>query len=198
MSGPTFDSLILASASPRRAQLLRERGFHFEQVTPPFDDSAEPLEGPVDQIVTSLALRKARSVAQSLQRGVVIGCDTLLSLDGQPLGKPVDATDARRMLQRLIGRTHVVMTGVCLIDIESQTTRLFVDEARVTLGRLPAGELERYLACGGWRGKAGAYNLAELQGCWPLTIEGDPTTVVGLPMRRLAAELSDLMPAKSP
>ncbi len=182
--------LILASTSPRRAQLLREAGYTFEIVTPPYDDTEHSLDHlPAHLAAPALAQLKAASVADTLPRGLVLGCDTLIALDDHRIGKPADAADARRILNILLGVTHQVVTAVCLIDCASRRQHIFTDIADVTIPALPPGELDRYLASGDWRGKAGGYNLAELQRRWGITVSGDPTTVIGLPMKRLAAEL---------
>lgn len=188
--------LILASASPRRAQLLREAGYEFQVVTPPYDDTEHSLEHlPAHLAAPALAELKAASVADGLPRGLVLGCDTLIAQGDHRIGKPADAADARRILNLLIGAKHQAITAVCLIDAGSKRRCVFTDVADVVIPALPAGELERYLAAGEWRGKAGGYNLAELQRRWNITVTGDPTTVVGLPMRRLAAELGHFAPS---
>src|ERR1051325_11360914 len=95
--------LILASGSPRRAKLLRDAGYRFEQIEPPFDDSDTPMDSPPTAVAPALARQKALPVARQLQRGIVIGCDTLLDIDGSAAGKPRDAGDARRMLEPIMG-----------------------------------------------------------------------------------------------
>jgi septum formation protein len=190
--------LILASASPRRVKLLRDAGYYVQQLAPPFDDSDAPLDLPADQLAPALAQRKAQSVAQSLGQGIVIGCDTLLSLDDRTLGKPLDVDAARRMLKELLGRPHSVVTAVCLIDAATQQQHTFCETARVTIALPPPADIEGYLSSGAWRGKAGGYNLAELQARWQFRVEGDPTTVIGLPMRRLKVELQRFAPDLQP
>lgn len=182
--------LILASASPRRAMLLRRAGFVFEIVTPPFDDStAPPLDLPVVQVPAELAYRKAASAAATLPRGIVLGADTVLAVDGRLVGKPADAGDAKRMLEALFDRPHEVVTGVAVIDAASGRCERLTDTATVTIARPEGRRFEAYLQSGHWAGKAGAYNLDELRGQWRFDVQGDPGTVIGLPMRRLAALL---------
>lgn len=183
--------VILGSASPRRAELLRQAGFDFIQQHSPLDEAACDLAGlSVAEQVRTLAEAKARSLADHLTRGaerLLLTADTLLSLDDAPLGKPTDAAHARRMLESLVGRTHQVLTGVCLLDpARPDAFESFVDAADVTLGPLPDDELTIYIDSGAWQGKAGGYNLAELENRWRFEVTGDPTTVVGLPMNRLA------------
>ena len=161
------------------------------------------------QIAQELAERKAASVpAKALQRGalpgsvpgtlpgaaaVVLTADTVgITPDGGLVGTPQTAEQARAMLGRLMGATHTIATGVALRAGSAESCswgelRSFHDLARVTLGRVDPKTLEQYLDSGQWAGKAGGYNLAERMAAgWPITVEGDPGTVMGLPMRRLA------------
>lgn len=190
-ASPDGPQLVLGSGSPRRAQLLREAGIGFSQRSSPFDEAACDVRGlSVVEQVHRLAEGKADALAAELSAGMVLTADTLLSLDGEPLGKPADAADARRTLERLMGAAHEVVTGVCLVDAATAQPRdSFVDTATVTIAPLDADTLEAYLASNAWRGKAGGYNLAELERTWRFTVDGDPTTVVGLPMRRLLPRL---------
>lgn len=187
--------LILASASPRRARLLEEAGVPFEQRRSPFDESAADLSmlAPRHRPPT-LAQFKAAALAETLELGIVLGADTLLEIDGEALGKPADVEQARRALRMLIGRSHEAITGVCLIDASTARSTLLVDTATVRIDSLDEEEIERYLASERWRGKAGGYNLAEVQDRWPIAVEGDPTTVIGLPMRRLPQTLRSFAP----
>jgi len=186
--------LILASGSPRRAKLLREAGYSFEQVQPPFDDSGCSLELPAQELAPQLAKRKAASVASGLREGIVLGCDTLVSIAGRAKGKPANADEARRTLESLFAGPHQVFTAVCMIDASDGREVAFLDRATVTIVRPRDAELEEYIARGHWRGKAGGYNLDELQGRWQFDVQGDPTTVIGLPMRRLEQELGRFAP----
>jgi septum formation protein len=105
---------------------------------------------------------------------------------GRILGKPCDAADARDMLRAFRNASHETLTGVCLLDLVSGDLETLVDSARVTLGRISDDEIEDYVRSGQWKGKAGGYNLIERQQAgWPIECEGDPTTVMGLPMKRL-------------
>jgi septum formation protein len=187
--------LILASSSPRRAQLLREAGYRFQQIAPPYDDSGADLTLlPPRQLAPVLAYRKAVSVSQSMNDGIVLGCDTLLSLDGRAIGKPSDAAGAHRMLQELMGRDHQVVSAVYLVDVATGREGVFTETATVTIHPVEPAALEAYIRTGRWQGKAGGYNLAELQGTWRFDVQGDPTTVIGLPIRRLLEELKDFAP----
>ena len=139
-----------------------------------------------------MAYLKARAAIERLPlgtSGIVMGADTSCEFDGRIIGKPIDAEDARATLREMSGRTQRVVTGVALVDPgRPRTHRLLVaDVAHVTFGELSDTAIETYVQTGAWRGKAGGYNLSErLAEGWPITVEGDPDTVVGLPTRRLA------------
>jgi septum formation protein len=191
---PPPPKLYLASASPRRADLLRQAGYAFAQHDPPFDDTHKLVTMPADKAAPALAFCKANSFASTIDEGLVIGCDTIVSVDGLPLGKPQDVVEARKMLAMLINNTHTVISAVCLIDATTHRQHTFADSTEVTLGHVDDQRLVKYLYSNAWAGKAGAYNLAELEH-WPFTIEGDPTTVIGLPMIALTRELHNFEPA---
>ena len=179
-------TLILASSSPRRAALLRDAGIDFRQCTPPFDDSLVQLgdASPV-RSAEALAYLKAASVADALDAGIVIGCDTMLAIGNRRIGKPRDRDDAARMLDELFDHTHQAISAVALVDAHHQHRTLFHDIAEVRIARPTDAALAEYLQSDQWAGKAGGYNLAELQHRWRFTVTGDPTTVIGLPMRKL-------------
>ncbi len=184
--------ILLASRSPRRAGLLREAGYRYRQGDPPFADPPQPEHGEAVRLAQDLAQAKARSVREADAAGVdvILAADTIVvAPDGTLLGQPAHEQDARRMLGLLVEKTHQVVTGVCLRWLATGRLDVFADVARVTFGAVSVEELDRYLSSGGWRGKAGAYNLAELEGHWPIRVDGDPTTVVGLPMATFAERL---------
>lgn len=190
--------LLLGSRSPRRALLLQEAGFEFTRFDPPYADPADPnLAGdhPADgaERATSLARAKADSVpARLLEAGaLLLTADTLgIDPDGRLIGTPESPGEALAMLRRLVGRSHRIATGVALRAADHEEPTAFADVAVVHVGEIPGTDLERYIDSGDWRGKAGGYNLAErLAAGWPLRVEGDPGTVMGLPMRRLGAML---------
>lgn len=195
-------ALVLASRSPRRAQLLRDAGFEFSQVDPPFEDANQPgdTSSPAAVLAGSLAAHKAASVLDAGLAGdrpdaVVLGADTIVvDQAGVLTGTPTDREQARDMIERLIDCAHQVVTVVALVAQTCQSagdlrTQTLVDTATVHLGKVGPDELQRYLDTQQWRGKAGGYNLFERQNHWPLRVEGDPTTVVGLPMRKLVPTL---------
>lgn len=193
--------LVLASRSPRRAQLLRDAGYLFEQVTPPFDDDATPPPATADDpeaATMDLARRKALSLRDSgpptPTARLVLSADTVvIDEHGSAIGAPVTADEAKTMIDRLIGCRHRVVTGVALLLCrpgDGQEPVCFADAASVDVGPVTDRQLADYLATDKWKGKAGGYNLFERQADgWPICVDGDPTTVVGLPMRMLAQHL---------
>jgi septum formation protein len=184
--------LVLASASPRRIALLREEGFDPEVEPADIDDGALQL-GPIDarDVAPALAHFKARRVAdRRAARGArpawILAADTVCERDGRVLGKPRDRLDARAMISSLVDRGHGVVTGWCLLG-PTGSVRVGRDIAWIEIGRLPDALLDAYLDQGLWQGKAGGYNLPEVVAAgWPIRCEGDPQTVIGLPVRRLA------------
>ena len=181
--------LILASASPRRAELMKLLQVAF-QILP--GDAAEvahehlsPLE-----ICQLNAYRKARAVAKKIPDALVIGADTLVFLGGQILGKPRTPAEAERMLARLQGRTHQVVTGVCLIHLRAHRERVFAVSTDVLFHPLDAGQIRGYLKKIQPLDKAGAYAIQEFGEYIIEEISGSYTNVVGLPVERLRAELS--------
>jgi len=178
--------LILASRSPRRRQLLDEAGVAHEARPADLDDGdlVAPALDPL-QWVAALAYLKARRVADALPDRSVLGADTVVVKSGAIIGQPRDEAHAREIVCALREGEHVVATGVAILR-PGAPRLLFVDIARVSVGPVADAEIDAYLATGDWRGKAGAYNLSERQDVgWPLACEGDPTTVMGLPIRRL-------------
>lgn len=190
--------LILASQSPRRVQLLAEAGFVFEQRSPPFADPDQPpghLRGDeAEAYAASLAEQKAKSVAATLEgSALVLAADTIcVDGAGELVGKPRDRGHAREMIASFIDAEHRVLTGVALLRVVQSEGQIasFADVAVVRFGSLREQELEDYLDTDEWKGKAGGYNLFDRQAAgWPIQVEGDPATVVGLPMRRLVPML---------
>ncbi len=190
--------LVLASRSPRRRQLLSAAGIDHIPVETGIDD-AELSRGDVtpSQWAAALAYLTARAGAEAPGEGgtgasrdyTVLGADTICVKDREIIGQPADAADARRILLLLEDAEHEVITGVALVSPARR--RIGADRARVRVGRIGRDRLEQFVASGRWRGKAGAYNLAErLDAGWPIEYEGDPTTIMGLPMRLLTRLLS--------
>ena len=173
-----MEKLILASCSPRRKELLSLTGIPFETVDPDVDESCAL---PADQAVAQLSARKARAVG-SLQPGrFVLAADTLVSLDGISLGKPVNAEDAVRMLRMLSGRTHQVYTGVSVLS-PSGKQYTETDRSDVTFCALQEKEITSYVRSGEPMDKAGAYALQGYASLWITHMEGSYSSVIGLPL----------------
>lgn len=197
-------SLLLASRSLRRRQLLGEHGFEHVAVHPGFEDGVLERGGVTPaQWVQALALLKAHAgAAMPEARGrIVIGADTACLQDGTLIGTPRDADEARSMIMAFRGREHEVLTGVAVLDLRHSepadplcTTPprfIFTDVAHVRMGSIDAATINAYVREGQWQGKAGAYNLSErIAAGWPITFSGDASTIMGLPMQRLSALLS--------
>ena len=198
-ASPDPPALVLASRSPRRAQLLRDAGVAFEQLASPFDDTGviDAMHGRDPQAVAvELAQQKARALATQLHgHHVILGADTLcVGDDGTLLGQPASRQAAHDMLRDFIGNAHDVVTGVALIRAgDAHVLTAFADTATVRWAHVDEAQLRAYLDSNAWQGKAGGYNLYERQAAgWPIVVTGDPTTVVGLPMRRLMPLLAQL------
>jgi septum formation protein len=184
--------LILASNSPRRAQILRDAGLVFSIISSAVDETPIPGEAPPD-LVRRLANAKAELVAaRSVGPAIVVAADTVVVLEGQILGKPRSTDDARHMLERLSGRTHSVVTGVSLIRLPDVEQRAFVETTLVHFDRLSPNEITRYLATDEPHDKAGAYAIQGRAGRYIPRIEGCYYNVVGLPLARLLSELHEL------
>jgi nucleoside triphosphate pyrophosphatase len=184
--------LILASTSPRRAQILRDAGLVFSIISSAVDETPIPGEAP-GELVLRLANAKAELVAaRSVGPAIVVAADTVVVLEGQILGKPRSTDDARHMLEKLSGRTHSVVTGVSLIRLPDVEPRSFVETTLVHFDRLSANEITRYLATEEPHDKAGAYAIQGRAGRYIPRIEGCYYNVVGLPLSRLLTELHEL------
>jgi len=190
-----YPRLILASASPRRAEILRIAGFPFQIRPSRVDESQRPRESP-SRYVSRLAREKALSVAQRIcGSAVILGADTVVVVARQTLGKPSSPRDARRMLRLLSGRTHQVLTGIVVMRLAPpRRPRLLsaVESTRVTFGHLSSREVAAYVATGEPMGKAGAYAIQGRAGKFVSRIEGCYFNVVGLPLARLYRLLQSL------
>jgi septum formation protein len=187
--------IVLASASPRRADLLSHFGHEFQIVAPAIDETPRVGEAPLEYVVR-LAAAKAGAV-WSTPGTVVIAADTTVDVNGHPLGKPANRGDAAAMLRLLAGRTHAVHTGVAVVSGGAVATG--VDSAYVTMGRLSEAEIDWYLDTGEPFDKAGAYAVQGRGGLFVERVEGNVQTVIGLPLglvRTLATSIGvDLLGA---
>ena len=184
----TATPLLLASRSPQRRAILEQLAIPFEVMEPRYEEHV-PEIADATQLVREHAQGKARSVAAEAGDRPVLGVDTEVVLQGEIFGKPTDATDAERMLERLSGKTHVVMSGLCLLTpgwevVEHEGTR-------VTFRELTPRDLATYVATGEWEGRAGAYAIQGRGAALVCAIEGDYLNVVGLPAALLVRLLAE-------
>ena len=195
-------TLVLASASPRRRDLLRQAGFDFIVRASEIDET--PLPGEAAAVyVERLATEKAQAVCAAMLREkpdqsfLVLAADTCVVLDGELLGKPSDANDAKRMLRLLSGRTHAVMTGIAAIrcDGNADSTVADVEVTQVTFQDIAETAIEGYIAGGEPLDKAGAYAIQGYAARWIPRIEGDYFNVVGLPIARVVRLLDEVQVA---
>lgn len=192
--------LVLGSRSPRRAALLADAGFAFRQVDPPYADPSDPAthaDAPADpaELALDLATRKAHSLAPLLAAEELgLTADTLcVDAVGSLVGTPTHHDQAAAMLSAFANAHHRVITAVALVRPDGTIVDRFADAATVAIGELPVEKIAAYVATDAWRGKAGGYHLAErLEAGWPITVEGDPDTVIGLPLAALASRLGEL------
>jgi len=184
--------LILASSSPRRADILRDAGISFTVLSSAVDETPYANETP-QQLVQRLADAKADLVAaRAVGSSLIVAADTVVVIDQQILGKPRSTEEARRMLEVLSGRTHSVITGVTIVKLPEMERRQFVETTLVHFAYLSSDDLSRYLATGEPFDKAGAYAIQGHAGRYIPRIEGCYFNVVGLPIARLVAALREL------
>ncbi|MBD0289950.1 MAG: septum formation protein Maf [Thermoleophilia bacterium] len=188
MSAPPAPPLLLASTSPQRRAILEQLAVPFDAVAPAYEEKAGEDDDPV-VLVREHARGKARSVAARAGDRPVLGVDTVVSCDGRVLGKPRSAEEAAGMLDRLGGKTHVVVSGLALVTPGWESVE---DEATAVAFRpLTARDIAVYVASGEWEGRAGAYAIQGRGAALVRRIEGDYLNVVGLPAARLVALLAD-------
>lgn len=177
--------VILASTSPRRHELLALLNLPFETVDPSYVEQLSPALSPVDH-ARVFAEGKARSCQAACADSLIIGCDTLIELESEVLGKPKDAEDAVRMLRRLSGHQHQIHTGIAIVSTATGRLESAVESVHVWFKRLSATEVDAYVATGECLGKAGAYAIQGRGADLIERIEGDYTAAVGLPLKTLA------------
>jgi septum formation protein len=177
--------LILASASPRRAHLLEEMGLRF-RIVPARVEERHSRTGEPEALVRHNSLTKAAKVARSHPSEPVLGADSMVSIDGTNLDKPVDLEEARKMLENLSGRTHRVFTGVTLILRSDEIAETICVSSAVTFKALGEGDIKNYLATVNPLDKAGAYGIQEGREMIIQSVAGSVSNVMGLPMERLA------------
>ncbi len=174
-----MEPLILASASPRRRDLLDQAGIPYEVCPAQADESCSL---PAKEAVAELSLRKALAALRARPGRYILAADTLVTLDGEVLGKPKDEEDACRMLRELSGRTHQVCTGVTVVHPEGRCLT-GVDVSDVIFAPMTEAEIREYVASGEPMDKAGAYAVQGRAALWIRRLEGSPSCVTGLPLR---------------
>ena len=181
---PATDKIILASASPRRAELLRQLGLQFPVCQSKVDEK-QATAGTPAELAPFLAERKAEAVAAQVGKGIIVAADTIVHLDGKILGKPADYREAHAMLTLLSGKTHEVLTGVAVIRRPEGNRAGHVETTRVTFRRLTEAEIEWYLQSGEAFDKAGGYGIQGKAAVFVEKIDGCYFNVVGLPLAAL-------------
>ncbi|CFX80919.1 Maf-like protein [Syntrophomonas zehnderi OL-4] len=179
-----MQEIILASASPRRKQLLEQVGLEFSCMTADVDEEAFYNLHPGD-LVKKLAWQKAQAVAGRTEQNIIIAADTVVVLDDVIMGKPLDREDARQKLTLLSGREHQVMTGICVVNQQNESHSTEFEVTKVWFRHLSNGEIQGYLDCGEWVDKAGGYGIQGLGALLIEKIDGCYFNVVGLPLSKL-------------
>lgn len=182
-------TLILASQSPRRKELLEKTSIPFQTSVSSIDETIDPSMSPIE-IVQSLAYEKAHAVFRQHKDAVVLGADTIVVFQDEILGKPKDEKDAFRMLTKLSGNTHIVYTGVALISEEQE--KVFAVDTKVRFWDLSKEEIQNYINTKEPLDKAGSYGIQDVGATLVKDISGDYFAVVGLPVGRVVRELREL------
>jgi septum formation protein len=180
--------LVLASASPRRRELLAQVGIVPDHIDPADIDETARADETVRRLVLRLATEKAQATAARHPGAFVLAADTLVAVGLRILGKPEDEADARRMLNLMSGRAHRIMTGVAVVNPQGRLSSR-ISETRLKFKRLEAAEIDAYLASGEWSGAAGAYKIQGRAGAFVTDLSGSFTGVVGLPLYETLALL---------
>ena len=191
MSVPPAPPLLLASTSPQRRAILHQLGIPFDAVAPLYEEH-DPPEADAEQLVCEHAVGKARSVLDQADDRPVLGVDTTVVLGGRLYAKAKNAGEAERMLEELSGRTHAVVSGLCLVTPAWEVVSAIA--TRVTFRKLTPRDLATYVASGEWEGRAGAYAIQGRGGALVRRVEGDYLNVVGLPASLLVQLLADRFP----
>jgi septum formation protein len=193
MPGKNTAQIILASASPRRRQLMSEAGYEFTVVPPEVDESAYETDD-VDPVeyVKRLALDKAKSVACKRPDSFIIGADTIVDFQGRIIGKAADAKKAEEITKKLFSAPHKVITGVAIVRLNDGTELVRSDSTTVYPRKMTAEQIADHIKGGSWQDKAGAYAIQETGDEFVKKVEGSMTNVMGLPMELLNSLLVEL------
>ena len=187
-----FRQIILASKSPRRAELLKKAGIEFTIETGEYKEEMD-LNLPPEKLAETLAFKKAEEISAKHPEAIVIGADTIVVTEGEVLGQPPDADSSRRMLEKLSGRPHRVITGFALVCGETLVREVKSVTTKVYFRKLSADEIDAYIKSGEPMGKAGSYAIQGGGASFVEKIEGDYYNVVGLPVGELLGVLSKIL-----
>jgi len=185
--------IVLASSSPRRIDLFRTLGLPFRVESPDVDETPEAGEAP-ERLVRRLACAKAERIAAAHPEAIVVAADTVIVLDGEPLGKPSDADEALVILRKLRGREHEVLTGVCILGVREGIRRVDLARSVVRMADLQEADLRAYARSGEPIGKAGAYAIQGGAARFLELVRGSRTNVIGLPLELVGRLLSGRPP----
>jgi septum formation protein len=194
MSEKPQHSFILASASPRRKQLLTKAGYKFKIIPPDVDESIFPTKGiNPSEYAKKLALAKAKYVAEKYPDSLVVAADTIADFEGDIIGKPADKMHAEQITKKLFSKPHKVITGIAIIRLRDGTEINESDTTTIYPKKLTTGQITEHIKGGSWRDKAGAYAIQENGDEFIEKIDGSLTNVMGLPMELLEHLLSELI-----
>ncbi len=185
-------NIILASSSPRRKDLLKQIKLPFEIIPSDIDENISELTGTPAEKAEQLAYEKASDVANKVQKGLVLGADTIVVIDDEILGKPKDSEDAYNMLKKLSGQEHEVITGICLIDLDNNIELIQHETTIVQFVELDDEKIRAYIKSGEVFDKAGSYAAQGVGAIFVKGIKGCYSNVVGLPLTRLSMMLEKL------
>lgn len=186
-----MDAIILASSSPRRRELLNQAGIPFTLMPGQVDEAKVELSGTPEEKAEHLAYIKALDVVKNVDKGLVLGADTIVVYEDELFGKPADERDALRMLKGLSGHEHRVITGIALIDAESGTVKKGHETTKVRFSTLTVEEIQAYIRTGEPFDKAGAYAVQGRGALFVESLNGCYSNVVGLPLKKLGNMLQE-------
>jgi septum formation protein len=184
MSSKSQPKIVLASTSPQRLAILTAAKFEFEVIKPEYEEIDELFLSPLEQ-AKKHAFGKAKSVADILQEGIIIGCDTVVSLNGKLIGKAKDMAHAKEIITSLQGNTAQVISGLCVFNADLQRNIATTVTSEVTLNPLTEGEIDWYISTGEWKDKSGAFSVQGIGSRYIKEIKGDYHNIVGLPVSKL-------------
>lgn len=184
MSQKSQPKIVLASSSPQRSAILTAAGFQFEILTSDYPEIDEPFLSPVEQ-AKKHAFNKAKLVADILNEGIIIGCDTVVSLDQKLIGKAKDEAHAKEIIQSLQGRSAQVISGLCLFNADIQRNVITEVTSEVTLHPMSEAEIDWYISTNEWKDKSGAFSVQGIGSRFIASIKGDYHNIVGLPIAKV-------------